>query len=64
MVIALNIFIGLIAAGALTISILSYLARNRPYVGVKELDATKHLDNEQKELAIEVQNVGEIPDPG
>ena len=51
----------LVAAGALTISILSYLARNRPYVGVKELEATNHLEGDYKELAIQVQNVGEIP---
>jgi hypothetical protein len=40
---------------------LSYLARNRPYVGVKGLDASKHLSNDQIQLAIEVRNVGEIP---
>ena len=47
-----------IAAVALLLSLLSYLARNRPYVGVKGLDASKHLGNDQIELAIEVRNVG------
>ena len=61
MAITLGLLSIIIAAGALLLSLLSYLARNRPYVGVEGLDASKHLGNDQIELAIEVRNVGEIP---
>jgi hypothetical protein len=46
---------------ALGISILSYLARNRPYVGVKKLSVSGYDGGLTQELSIEVENVGDIP---
>jgi hypothetical protein len=51
----------LFAGAALGISILSYLARNRPYVGVKKLSLSELNSGLTQELTVEVENVGDVP---
>ena len=61
MAVAFSVFSLVIAFAALTFSILSYLVRNRPFVGVKSLDASKASHDGERELSVEVENVGEMP---
>jgi hypothetical protein len=51
----------LFAGVALGISVLSYLARNRPYVGVKKLSLSELNSGLTQKLTIEVENVGDVP---
>ena len=51
----------LIAALALALAISTYIDRNRPFVGVKSLNAERSPGSREKDLLIEVQNVGELP---
>jgi hypothetical protein len=51
----------LISVAALAFSYLTYIARNRPFVGVKSLNASHPSHNGARELAVEVENVGEVP---
>ena len=49
-----------ISALALYVSFLSYLARNRPYVGVSSL-VVRGQPDEEKLLDIKLKNMGSVP---
>jgi hypothetical protein len=51
----------LIALAAFVFSFLAYRMRNRPFVGVKSLSVSPLSHNGETELAIEIQNVGQVP---
>jgi len=59
MVVALAAMAFVVSLAGLTFSVLSFLARNRPYVGVISLEV--QLLSDKSDLVMEVENVGEVP---
>ena len=55
---AISLLIGIVA---FCFSIVTYLARNRPFVAVTSLSAHDLSGQDEKELTVKVQNVGEVP---
>jgi len=60
MVVALAAMAFLVSLASLTFSVLSFLARNRPYVGVISLEVPS-FRSDMPDLLMEVENVGEVP---
>ena len=57
--------VSLVAAGvALLISVMNHFDRNRPFVGVKSLNAYPHSEGHTKRLNIMVENMGLMPAVG
>ena len=50
-----------IAIVALLFSFLNYVARNRPFLGVKSLRVSCPGHNGEREMAVELENVGKMP---
>ena len=54
----------LIATSALALATLTYIAKSRPFVGVRSLKAEPSTNIGEMDLMFEVQNVGEVPAVG
>ena len=60
MVVALAVLAILVSLAGLAFSMLTFLARNRPYVGVEFLEVGPPISG-KSDLVMEVENVGEVP---
>ncbi len=58
--VAIAVLALLVSLAGLAFSVLSFLARNRPYVGIRSLEVHS-VDRERSDLVMDVENVGEVP---